>query len=193
MNTPAHVIFAAVALARPHDRRRTIAAVAGALAPDLSLYLMVAVSLFVLGISPRVVFDELYFSNAWQAVFSVDNSFFVWGAVFGLAWRVGARNGMVFAAAGLLHLALDFPLHHDDGRPHFWPLTKWVFQSPLSYWDRAHHAGLVGPVEMALSALFCAILMVRYDSIRSRVMITGLAAAQLFPLFIWAWVFAVGG
>ncbi|WP_135501392.1 cobalamin biosynthesis protein CobQ [Roseovarius aestuariivivens] len=193
MNTPAHVIFAAMAFARPYDRRRTIAAVAGALAPDLSLYLMVAVSLGLLGISPRTVFDELYFSDAWQAVFKVDNSFFVWGAAFGLVWWWNARNAMVFAAAGLLHLALDFPLHHDDGRPHFWPLTDWVFQSPLSYWDHAHHAGLIGPVEMALSALFCGILMLRFQSVRSRLVIVGLGAAQLFPLFIWAWIFATGG
>ena len=100
---------------------------------------------------------------------------------------------MVFAAAGLLHLALDFPLHHDDGRPHFWPLSDWVFQSPISYWDRAHYAGTIGPIEMALSVLFCGVLMLRFDSVRSRLVLVGLATVQLFPLFIWAWVFAAGG
>lgn len=190
MNTPAHVIFAAAAFARPGDRRRTGAAVAGGLAPDLSLYLMVAVSLYLLGLDPGYVFGTLYFSEPWQQVFRIDNSFLVWGAGFGLAWWCGARNGMIFGASGLMHLALDFPLHHDDGRPHFWPLTDWVFESPISYWDSAHHAGLIGPLEMGLSALLCGVLMWRFKSLRSRLAIAGLAGLQLAPLFIWAFVFA---
>jgi hypothetical protein len=192
LNTPAHVIFAAAAFARPYDRRRTFAAIAGALAPDLSLYLMAGVSLYVLGISPQVVFDQLYFSDAWQQVFAIDNSFFVWGAAFAVAWWFGAKNAMVFAAAALMHLALDFPLHHDDGRPHFWPVSDWVFESPISYWDRGAHAGIVGPVEMALSALFCLVLVRRFTSFRSRFLVACLAAVQLAPVFIWMFVFASG-
>ena len=171
MNTPAHIIFAAAAFARPYERKRTLAALAGALAPDLSLYVMAGIAIYILGISPYVVFDELYFSDAWQQVFAVDNSFFVWGFAFGVAWWLGARNAMVFAASGLMHLAFDFPLHHDDGRPHFWPFSDWVFQSPVSYWDRAHHAGIVGPIELGLSLLFCLVLFRRFNSLRSRAII----------------------
>ncbi|MEO1139951.1 MAG: cobalamin biosynthesis protein CobQ [Pseudomonadota bacterium] len=190
MNTPAHVIFATAAFARPYDRRRTLAAITGALAPDLSLYVMASVSLFILGMDPNHVFGTLYFSDAWQQVFKIDNSFFVWAGAFVLAWGMRAKNGMVFAASGLLHLALDFPLHHDDGRPHFWPISDWVFQSPISYWDRAHHAGIVGPVEMALSAFFCLMLALRFTSLRSRLLIGALAVVQLFPVFIWVFIFA---
>ncbi len=184
------MIFAAAAFAKPYDRRRTVAAIAGALAPDVSLYAMAIVSLYVLQISPEIVFGELYFSEAWQQVFAIDNSFFVWGTACGLAWWFGARNAMVFAAAALMHLALDFPLHHDDGRPHFWPASDWVYESPISYWDRRHYAGIVGPIEMAMSALFCLILMKRFPSIRSRLLIAGLAVVQLAPVFVWVFVFA---
>ncbi len=107
-----------------------------------------------------------------------------------MAWAMGAKNAMVFTASALLHLAFDFPLHHDDGRPHFWPLSDWVFESPLSYWDTAAHAGIVAPIEMGLSLVFCAILMRRFDSWRSRLLIAGLAAIQLAPVFFWAFVFA---
>lgn len=192
MNTPAHLIFAAAAFARPYDRKRTVAALAGALAPDLSLYVMSITALYVLGLSPHYVFDTLYFSDAWQTVFAADNSFVIWGAAFALAWWFGAQNAMVFAASGLMHLALDFPLHHDDGRPHFWPVSDWVFQSPISYWDQAHHAGIVGPIEMAVSLILCLVLMRRFTSLRSRVLIGGLAAVQLFPVFIWVFVFDPG-
>ena len=186
------MIFAAAAFAKPHDRRRTVAAVAGALAPDASLYIMASVSLYILQISPQVVFDELYFSPAWQQVFAIDNSFFVWGAALGLAWWLKAPNMVVFAASALMHVALDFPLHHDDGRPHFWPLSDWVFESPVSYWDRSAHAGIIGPIEMGLSALFCLILMRRFTSLRSRAVIALLGLIQLAPVFIWMFVFASG-
>lgn len=192
MNTPAHLIFAAAAFSQPYNRRRTFAALAGALAPDLSLYLMAGTALFILQMPARYVFDTLYFSDAWQTVFAVDNSFIVWGLAFALAWWMAAKNAMVFAASGLLHLAFDFPLHHDDGRPHFWPLSNWVFESPVSYWDTSAHAGIIGPIEMALSALFCLILMRRFPSLRSRLLIAALALVQLAPVFFWALVFAQG-
>lgn len=190
MNTPAHLIFAAAAFAQPYRRRTTFAALGGALAPDISLYVMAGVSLYVLGLSPSYVFDTLYFSDAWQTVFKVDNSFLVWGAGLVFAWWMGARTAMIFAASGLLHLAFDFPLHHDDGRAHFWPVTDWVFESPLSYWDTSAHAGVVGPVEMALSLIFCLILARRFPSLRSRLAIVALALVQLAPVFFWAFVFA---
>ena len=193
MNTPAHLIFAAAAFARPHDRRRTIAALAGALAPDLSLYLMAGISLFILGLSPSYVFDTLYFSDAWQMVFKIDNSFFLWGAGLAMAWWVRSPNAMVFAAAGLLHLAFDFPLHHDDGRAHFWPLSDWVFRSPLSYWDNRHYGGIIGPIEALVSLFFCLLLFMRYESLRSRAVIGAAALTQLSPGLIWAYVFATGG
>ena len=162
MNTPAHLLLGAAAFGKADSNKITIAAVIGAMIPDLSLYVMGAVALFVMGISPDVVFGDLYFSDAWQQVFAIDNSSFVWGGAFALAWWFGAKNAMVFAGAALMHLAFDFPLHHDDGRPHFWPVSNWVFESPVSYWDRSAHAGLIGPVEMALGALFCVILMRHY-------------------------------
>ena len=190
MNTPAHLIFAAAAFAQPYRRRYTVAAIAGALTPDLSLYLMAGVALFVLGLSPEHVFGTLYFSDAWQQVFKIDNSFLVWGAGLLLAWATKSRTAMIFAASGLMHLALDFPLHHDDGRAHFWPLSNWVFESPVSYWDTGHHAGIIAPIEMGLSLLFCLILMRRFPSVRSRLLIGALAAVQLTPGIIWAFVFA---
>ncbi len=190
MNTPAHLIFAATAFAKPRQRRTTIASIGGALLPDASLYLMAGVALFVLGLSPDHVFGTLYFSDAWQQVFKIDNSFLVWGAGLALAWGWKSPTGMIFAASGLLHLALDFPLHHDDGRAHFWPLSNWVFESPVSYWDVGHHARIIGPIEMLISLIFSLILLRRFTSIRSRILISMLLALQLAPVFFWAFVFS---
>ncbi|WP_272003613.1 cobalamin biosynthesis protein CobQ [Roseovarius sp. ZX-A-9] len=193
MNTPAHLIFAAAAFAKPGAPRRTWAAPAGALAPDLSLYVMSIWALYVQGLDPGHVFGTLYFSDSWQNVFRVDNSFLVWGALLAICWWRGSAVGMVFTASALLHLAFDFPLHHDDGRPHFWPLSDWVFQSPISYWDRGHYGAIIGPLEMAACVLLLIVLFRRFDSLRSRAFIALAATIQILPVFIWVFVFAADG
>ena len=190
MNTPAHLIFGMAAFAKRDQPKVTAAALAGALIPDLSLYLMAGVSLFVLQIDPNVVFGELYFSDAWQAVFRVDNSFVVWGILLAIAlWR-RAVWGIALTGAALLHIGLDFPLHHDDGRAHFWPLTSWIFESPVSYWDLGHHARIVAPIEITLSLLFCLVLFRRLRSVWERALVVSLGLAEVAPGFIWLFVFA---
>ena len=180
MNTPAHLILGVAAFGDPDRRRTTAAALIGALMPDLSLYLMAGVSLVILQIPPQVVFDELYFSDGWQTVFAIDNSFLVWGALLALfMWR-GSAAGVAFAGAAVLHLLLDFPLHHDDGRPHFWPLTSWVFERPVSYWDSRRGAAFIAPVEGALCLLALAVLWRRYRGWAGR-----LGFAALFLLELW--------
>ena len=190
MNTPAHLIFGMAAFAKADAPKVTLAALAGAMLPDLSLYLMAGVSLFVLGISPQVVFDQLYFSEAWQLVFKIDNSFVLWG--LGLAVALWLRRAWAIALTGaaLLHIGLDFPLHHDDGRAHFWPLSNWIFESPVSYWDRGHHAGIIAPIEMVLYGICVVILWRRLREIWERVIIAALGVMQLAPGIIWMFVFS---
>ena len=162
MNTPAHLLIGAAVMGRKGAVRIILAAMLGALLPDLSLYLMAGVSLFVLNIPPQIVFDQLYFSDTWQTVFAIDNSVFVWGTLLGLAiWR-RSDWGIALCGAALVHIGLDFPLHHDDGRAHFRPLTGWVFESPVSYWDRDQGAGWVAPLEAALAMAAAVILWRAY-------------------------------
>ena len=190
MNTPAHLIIGAAAFARPDARRVTAAALAGALVPDLSLWLLSAHALYVQGIAPRVVFDQLYFSESWQAVFRVDNAILLWGLLFGAgAWL--RRDALTaFGGAGLLHVLTDLPLHHDDGRPHFWPLSNHVFRSPVSYWDDAHHAALVGPAEGLLALALCLLLWRRFRGLGARVLILLAALAEMLPTLFWRLVFS---
>lgn len=156
MNTPAHMLIGAAVFGRNRTPSVVAWAMIGALLPDASLYLIAGVSLFFLQIPPQVVFDELYFSDAWQTIFAVDNSFLIWGGLFAVALLKGGPKAIALTGAGLLHLCLDFPLHHDDGRAHFWPLSNWVFESPVSYWDKSHGAFWIAPIEavMATSAAF---------------------------------------
>lgn len=192
MNTPAHLLLGAAAFGRRGGRGVCLAAMVGALMPDLSLYVMAGTALFVMHIPARRVFDELYFSEAWQTVFAVDNSFIVWGVLLGLAFWSARPAAIAFCAAALLHLAFDFPLHHDDGRPHFWPLTGWVYESPVSYWDVRQGARYVAPVEAGLSVVSAVMLWRARLGWAMGLVVLALLALELRTVRGWMY-FLVGG
>ena len=189
MNTPAHLLIGAAAFGASGQVRLFMAAFVGALLPDLSLYLMAGVALFVLGIPPSIVFIDLYFSDNWQTVFAIDNSFVMWGLLCGVAvWRRSAW-AIALTGAALLHLVFDFPLHHDDGRPHFWPLSWWVFESPVSYWDRGHHAAWVAPIEAAMATTAAIVLWRRALPIWALAVVTVLLLAEIWVVRQWLFFF----
>ncbi len=188
MNTPAHLIFGAAAFARPGNRAVTVAAILGSLVPDLSLYLMVTVSIWGMGIPPHQVFDRLYFSDSWQAVFAVDNSFVLWGLLLAFALWLEKPALTTFAAAGLLHLACDFPLHNDDARRQFWPLSDWVFHSPFSYYDQRRYGDVIGPLEVACCALLSVVLWRRFTGGRARALILATLALEAVPGLLFRYV-----
>lgn len=189
MNTPAHLIVG-TALFSSEDKRGTYqAALAGAFAPDLSLYVMVAVSIWGMGVPAQTVFGEYYYSDAWQSVFAVDNSFILWGILAAIAFWRGWTRVLAFGAAGLMHLSLDFPLHTHDARQHFWPVTDWVFVSPYSYWDHAAHAGVIGPMGLGLSVVLAVLLFRNFQSIRVRAATGLFLALELMSSGVWRFVF----
>lgn len=189
MNTPAHLLIGAALFGRDKTRSVVIAAMIGALLPDLSLYLMAGVALFVLGIPPQVVFDDLYFSATWQTVFAIDNSFIVWGVLLAVALWLRKDWLIALTAAALVHLCLDLPLHHDDGRPHFWPLSWWVYESPVSYWDRARGALIVAPVAAAAASVAAVVLWRQQLGRPMAVVIMLLLAAELWVVRQWLFFF----
>ena len=189
MNTPAHLLVGTAVFGKPEQTKVTGAALLGALAPDLSLYLMVAVSIWGLGIPADVVFRDLYYSDAWQSVFAIDNSFILWGIGLGVAIWLRQSVWIAFTGAALLHIALDFPLHTHDARQHFWPVTDWVFESPVSYWDNSAHANIVGPFALMISFGCAAWIWTRFKSIVIRGLAVVLALMELLSSGIWRFVF----
>ncbi|WP_236626293.1 cobalamin biosynthesis protein CobQ [Actibacterium mucosum] len=163
---------------------------AGALLPDLSLYALSGWALLIRKESPEKVFNERYFSDEWQQIFAVDNSFVLWSLLLfaALFWRAPVL--IAFAGAGIVHLLTDFPLHNDDARRHFWPLSNWVFYSPVSYWDNAHHAGVVRYVESAICAACGVALWLRHHEVAPRVAISVAMLLTVTPTLFWSWVFS---
>jgi hypothetical protein len=185
MNTPAHLLLGAAVFGKRNNTRLLLGAFLGGLLPDLSLYLMAGVSLFLLNIPAQVVFDELYFSDSWQLVFSIDNSFVIWGVA--LLAAVKYRNGFFIALTGsaLLHLVCDFALHHDDARSHFWPLSGFKFESPFSYWDSNHHAVIVAPLEGIASAIAAVYLILGNTHLAFKAGVLLLLLAEVYVLSNW--------
>jgi len=189
VNTPAHLLIGAALFGKRDNTRLITGALLGGLLPDVSLYLMAGVSIFILNITPDVVFSELYFSDNWQLVFSIDNSFIVWIAVFTTAAIYRSPFFIALTASALLHLMCDFALHNDDARAHFWPLSNWRFASPLSYWDSNHHAIWVAPIEGVATALATWYLLTSQLRLAIKVGLVGLFVAELLVLGSWLMYF----
>lgn len=186
MNTPAHLIFGLAVFGKPDAGKVTAAALAGALIPDVSLYVMAGTHLLVLGTDPQVVFGQLYFSEAWQSIFRVDNSIVLWGIAVSFAIWARSAWGVALCGAALLHLGLDFLVHVDDGRQHFWPLSTWIFESPVSYWDPNHHGRIVGAIEALTSAVLSVWLWRRFKTRLMRATIGALALIEVLPSIMFA-------
>jgi len=92
---------------------------------------------------------------------------------------------MVFAVAALLHVLTDLPLHHDDGHPHFWPLTNWIYRSPVSYWDPAHYGRIWSLVEIGLALSLIIILWRRFQVLLTRCVLFLVAFSYVIVSFYW--------
>lgn len=61
-------------------------------------------------------------------------------------WTRGSRRQKAYRpllallAGWVGHVLVDALTHAEDARPILWPVSERRFRSPISYWDRSHHA-----------------------------------------------------
>lgn len=184
MMTPTHLVIGAAALARQGEPVRNSLVLAGALIPDLSIYILFAWSRGVMGVSEHEVWRVLYWQEPWQLLSALSNSFPLWLGGLALALLARSPVAAAFAGAGILHLMADFPVHNADAHVHFWPFTGWRFHSPLSYWDRDHYGDVVSLVELALMLVLMAVLWRRFRAVWVRALLgLGVASFVAVPLY----------
>jgi len=184
MNTPSHMLVGAAVFARPIVPTTLVAALLGGLTPDIPMFVMVFWSTRLLGIPEHEVFGQLYFSDVWQAIFAIDHGFFVWVSLFGLGvWR-GSILLRGFAGSGVLHAFADFLTHHDDARRQFWPLTDWVFRSPISYWDTRFYGSIFTLFEFSLVIVLTSFLLWRLRSPLERILVLAVAAPVILSVLL---------
>lgn len=170
MMTQTHHLVGAGLLARPNEWVRNTGVIVGSLLPDAAIFALFGWSKLA-GVPERRVWDELYWQEPWRSWVAAQNSIFVHALVLLLGaavlWAVRPlfRVGLFLlfvALAALAHVALDFPVHHADAHRHFWPFSDWVFRSPVSYWDPAHHGRIFAVVEAVLAIVLAVWLFRRF-------------------------------
>jgi len=99
------------------------------------------------------IWNDHYFDKRWQTLFDAFNSIPL--IILGMLGAYAARSHIVGACllSMLLHTLTDLPVHHDDGHRHFFPLSDWRFDSPVSYWDPAHYGHLFKWFELFVVAI----------------------------------------
>jgi hypothetical protein len=144
MQTPGHVIINLGILGRGDRPTWTWPIIIGALIPDGMMFVFYFWTKVIRGLPDREIWSTTYFLPAWQNTFDLFNSIplALLGVAAAIYWKRSSLAGPIAAcfASIILHCLQDLPLHHDDGHRHFWPLSNFRFESPISYWDPNHHA-----------------------------------------------------
>jgi len=187
----------------------------GALLPDLSLFIMFGYAQF-LGLPHDVIWGEMYYSPFWQFLGAISNSIPVYLLAAIIAWwglgkmnsanctervhqtnaktQTDTKNSLTIfllmvcttSLASLTHAITDLPLHHDDGHPHFWPVTNWIYSSPVSYWDDRHYANYWAPIEIVMGLIFIVILWRRYSAFWAKVLLLLAALGYVIPYYLFS-------
>src|SRR5262245_25292111 len=174
LNTPAHAVLNLLALGRRGPFHAQSIIVAGALLPDVPMVLFYSFEKVVKQTSEVLIWTRAYYEPGWQVAFDGFHSIPL--LVLGLTiagWRRWTAIRLLFSSM-LLHAVVDLPLHHDDAHRHFFPVSDWRFQSPVSYWDPSHHGGIIGPIEAGLVAVGCVVLYRSATSLAARCLVIGL-------------------
>lgn len=168
MHTYSHALLTGAAARRSPGH--TVAAVLGAVLPDAPVALGAA-WLFVRSRSVfgREEFDATVCSRAvFRGPDAALHSVLPVGAVLAGDGAAGLSRGTAGAPLAFLlgwagHVASDALTHSRDARPVLWPLSGRRFRSPVSYWDRDHHARAFSVLEHA-SLLPAVVVMLRHGA-----------------------------
>lgn len=185
MNTPAHAAINLLLLSRDPEHRKTVAVIGGALLPDLAIIVFYAWQL-MLGRTENQIWSIEYYRPLWQAWIDIFNSIPLVSMAILLSWHTRQYLLLAFFSSMLLHIFGDLPLHHDDAHRHFFPLLEWRFESPVSYWDPAHHGRWASLFEFVAVVSASAFMYRRIVPLRPWVV-----AILAIYLLYWGYVYLV--
>lgn len=173
MNTPTHALLGLGLFGSRASRGEAIALVVGGVLPDVPMFVLYLWGRFIAQLPESTLWQTTYFEPAWQHAVDAGHSVPLALGLFAVArWQRGRnrtasrgwRRLELGAAAALLHSAFDFPVHHNDGHRHFWPLSSFRFDSPISYWDPCCFGPQVSAIETLAMAALSVVLFRRAHS-----------------------------
>jgi hypothetical protein len=189
MHTPVHVVVNLAILGRKEQRETIAPIVAGAILPDVPMFLFYLHAKIWLGMDEAVIWTQAYHEPGWQIFFDLFNSLPLLALGFLITRRFETPRLSAVFASMILHSLGDLALHHSDAHRHLFPLINWRFYSPISYWDPRHYGDIVGPLEALVVVLGCMILARRFTSIRARGFIVFLALGYAvywgYAIMVW--------
>lgn len=153
MNTPAHIVVGLALLGRGRGSQHGRWIALGTLLPDLPMFGFYLWQRLALSTPESVIWGSRYFEPHWQTLFDGFNSIPIVLLGLAIASYLRAWPAIYLCGGLLVHFATDLPFHHDDGHRHFYPLSSWRFESPVSYWDPAHYGSLGAGFELACVAI----------------------------------------
>jgi len=173
MFTQTHLLVGAAIFARPGRPTVALAGIMGALVPDSDVWAMFVVERLQ-GASGCEVFHYRYWEQPWTTLQMLLNSIPAYLALIALGlaslllpgiWsRRIALIVIVFTSSALLHVGVDFLLHHDDARAQWMPFSDWVFRSPVSYWDPRYYGRIFMGFEIGLGLTLAVLIGLRFRS-----------------------------
>ena len=185
MVTQSHVVLNIAFLSKRDKPFLHCYAFIGAILPDLPMFVFFAVETFIRKTPQRELWGSRYFMEAWQTFFDLFNAIPLILIILGIGYYLlNSEKIVVFAWSLLLHCCFDFVTHHDDGHHHFFPLSDFVFESPISYWDGDHYGDIVAPIER-LMMLAASIYL--FPRLKTRLARWGLVVVNV--LFLGSYMF----
>ena len=189
MTTHSHAILNIALLSKRDKPFLHRYAFIGAVLPDLPLFIFFIIESIIRKTPEAELWGSLYFTEAWQNFFDIFNSVPLILILLGIGYYLlNSEKITVFAWSLLIHCAFDLLTHNDDGHHHLYPLSDFAFESPISYWDRDHYAGIVAPIERVVFLIASIYLFPRLKTRLARwcliiVNILFIASYLLFFLF----------
>ncbi len=186
MTTPAHAVVNLLVLGRQKTPKLQGAIIAGAIIPDVPMFLFYFFEKVVQGTPEWTIWTHTYFEQRWQTFFDLFNSLPLIGLGLLVTISLKYRGWSVLLISMALHAVCDLLLHHDDAHRHFFLLSDWRFRSPVSYWDPNHFGGIVAPLEGLVVMVGCTILFRSASSTLLRYS-AGTLGAIYVTTFLYAW------
>ena len=188
MNTLAHAVVNAGLLGRKAQPQWVAVIMLGAILPDLTMMIFYAIAKLQ-GIPEQTIWQDLYNDPAWQLWFDIPNSIPLLGLTALTFWKLQRPGWALLFVSMLLHSLTDLPLHHHDAHRHFWPLTDWRFNSPVSYWDPKFYGDWFSAFEIFAVASGAVYLWRKFDHKRIRWLIGAVALGHisylLYVILVW--------
>ncbi len=143
MHTLGHIAINLAILGRKENAKYALPLVIGAVLPDIPIYLYYLYQKFVLKMPEIFIWGIGYYLPEWQTLFNTFHSFIIIFLLYFLADELKKEWFKTLFAGMILHSMFDFPVHSEDAHAHFFPVSGWKFESPVSYWNPEHY-GIIG-------------------------------------------------